>query len=339
MTTDLLYLTDKSATTNSAELRKAIKQRTKDDQLLAFITTDGANAQTKAISELKTDNWICVCHTINLIVREFYQSDKIRKYVENPLKICQKISAHNYLSKQLEGKTILMPNDTRWNGMHRSLERFLKIQETLKEIYDNNQQFFDDVDFPNKEELKSLDFVCQLLGSFDKASVVLQGDSYPTLNLVCYEVNLLFKAVEQDAENNTGKEQEIKRAMESILCRRLKDVFTTPNYALLAARITPAFYDIPFPLVPTTVIDSLDEALILECTTIEGNEDHQKTMEGNIKDLPLAIKRFNSTMEKFTTSKQAAEQSILFWKTNPLFTSLHPVVKALLSCPASSGIL
>lgn len=342
LTTSLLYIPDKSAETTSKTLNKAIQECAGLTQLVAFIVTDGASSQTKSINDLGITNWICVCHSLQLVVEEFYENNEVSKLINKPLEICKTIASHSSLCQQLESKSkycILLPNQTRWNGVHYSLQRFLFLEKILKTIAEDekNTQYFSEIEFPSIDEITDIKIVCNILDSFEKASVFLQGEKFVTLAMVPIIIENLLKDSKPDQSRHNGLALSCRKVLYEILLRRFADVFLQPNHALLSAKLTPYYYDLPFEMVTGELKDQLSKLLLDEYESMFGDKFIGQ-VEGCLKrDLPKLFEEYKKKHPKAKNEIEIASQILNFWKENSSLGAITELAKCYLSCPASSG--
>lgn len=330
---DLVYTPNKKFSVNIAtQVQACVNSHTTDECIHVASVTDKAADVKKASQMLTGDDakW-CFNHEIKKVIDDCFEgttatpatallAKKVTVLIRDVSAWVRTDKDENMLlcamQKVEKPVQLLVENDTRWEGKFRSVERFLRLRAALVEMKPETgsqlwtmmaKDFDPDVAFPGFAREASgaeqdafwrlVTQIKDILGTFHKASMFVQGEEYPTLSSIpywCWRITNSLAAVTDDAIAI----KELKTALKASFKKRTRYYMTTCNNALKAAALDPRFADLARLGVDDVTISEVwfsikEEELQFSNIDVTDNEVQRnrwlKSLDGDIKNCQEAL--------------------------------------------------
>jgi hypothetical protein len=117
----------------------------------------------------------CLCHTLQLLIREVYNSDEYKEVLQSARKLVSKVRKSSVAMEKIvskAGKTVINDNNTRWNCTFLMAQRLLQLRPHLNEILEEMK-----IDSLLNSEWVIIEQVDSLLEPFRQQTDILQTDA------------------------------------------------------------------------------------------------------------------------------------------------------------------
>ncbi|XP_055919485.1 E3 SUMO-protein ligase ZBED1-like [Eupeodes corollae] len=344
------------------------------------IVTDNAASMKKAVSEiLNKRNHYCVAHTLNLAVKDCIDKPILEEQPSNDrlsipqiLSKCRGIVSHfNHSAKssyalhdmqiQMNTDTLKLKQDvrTRWNSTFYMLERLLKVKVSLSATLPLLEASPSNLDF---NEWILIEEIIKLLRPFEKITVILSGESYPSLSCI---IPLVVGLQETLANKNLSTESAklLQRNLLTVIEKRL-GIYEVNRTAAKSTFLDPRFKKKGFGTeshannAQMWVIEELRDYLInssassIQCQPSTSNAVTAETNDEDDEIWGVLDKKISETQTTITPFSSAAgmvkqyidleylgrnKNPLEFWEEKrSLFPSLYKLAHKYLCIPATS---
>ena len=148
-----------------------------EDSMLGY-----AVDMAELVEELPYKRLGCLAHTLQLLIREVYNSDEYREILQKARSLVEKVRKSSIALEKIValcGKTVISDNTTRWNSTYLMVQRLLEIKDQLNGVLVQVK-----LDTLLTSEWAALEDVMSLLEPFRGQTDVLQTDSSSLSNVI-----------------------------------------------------------------------------------------------------------------------------------------------------------
>ena len=198
------------------QISGAVEESKAQDKVVCVVQDEAANAVAAGRllkEEQKWDSLTCSAHRLQTCIRH---SIGASTQVQRLLAACRRVVSHfNHSSKETERLAeeqhrkpvlkVIQDCSTRWNSTFYMIERLLKLKVPLIAVLDSDENR--SLLLKDHQWALASEVVC-VLHPFERSTVVLSGQEYPTLSLVLPVISGLCKALNEPpaaAASNTIK--------------------------------------------------------------------------------------------------------------------------------------
>jgi hypothetical protein len=124
----------------------------------------------------------CLCHTLQLLIREVYNSDEYKEVLQSARKLVSKVRKSSIAMEKIvskAGKTVINDNNTRWNSTFLMAQRLLQLRPHLNEVLEEMK-----IDSLLNSEWVIIEQVVSLLEPFRQQTDILQTDASSLSNVI-----------------------------------------------------------------------------------------------------------------------------------------------------------
>ncbi len=326
--------TELTAPVLDALIQGRVNSFTGPDFLVSGVVTDNGS-NFAAAAALSKEPWPCMCHTIQLAVRDVIdvEGSEEAKWMSRVHEIAFLFQKNRNLARLLRDAqgtdplSPVLPGETRWNSQFDMLDRFLQLFPFINPIL---------LDPPGKDlphaftgdELKRLELLRDLLQPLATASRQLEGDGL-TLGSTLRVVDRLLRELHPSTDLGlTATRAKLFTAVDT----RLGWIRTSPNHATCAAALTPnsGFSTLLAPALQDQVFNTL-AAEAMESSpapTLAGDSPVLR------EEIEGALKRARSMLAHEANQQKSPLE---FWKQARTLHVLYPLVRSILCVPAASA--
>ena len=184
------------------EAQKAAKQtnlqRENDDEDTTLANEGGADEDSEDTSEendlgfavdmtdivefLPYSRLGCLCHTLQLLIMEVYNSDEYKEILHRARRLVGTVRKSSIAMEKIVskcGKTLISDNTTRWNSTYLMVKRLLVVKTHINEILEEMK-----MDSLLNSEWVVLEEVVSLLEPFREQTDILQTDACSLSNVI-----------------------------------------------------------------------------------------------------------------------------------------------------------
>ncbi|GJQ73317.1 hypothetical protein Trydic_g21039 [Trypoxylus dichotomus] len=238
------------STNIARELQRITEEWGISEKILLAVPDNDASVQA-AMSELQWNYFGCFASTINTMVQDALYPiepfmEKVRSVVvyfkTNPeantkLEICQKSSDANGKPKKV------LQDDGRWISILRMLERFLELEEAIKQT----SLLYQDMNLPQltEEDWTMVRELCQVLKPFETMANFISMDKYTNASLVIVLKELDDALDEMLLNSFSSSILEMLTKLKNTLQEQLGNVETSETLAL-CTYLDPRFKNMGF---------------------------------------------------------------------------------------------
>lgn len=272
-------------------------------------------------------------------------------------------------------KGLVLDVCTRWNSVFYMIDAFIESYDSLVVLFSAFKQFDKKnskqeqyLYLPDRNVLERLKLYRRCLAEFEEKSRWLEGDKYLTMPFVAYWVSEMLNKVDSRVDEVRAPGsihlpfvQDVWIAFQAELHRRLDPMFSSANAVMVAAALSPYFGHLPFAKERTendgTVVSA--EEVKTECWkqiyywTVEGlmkpsidqevaNGFRRETLVYNWNNIFVLLRQVLESPEHrqryaIPSSGNDFKSIFEFYQSSRSLSPLIPVVKMIVSAPASSG--
>jgi len=137
---------------------------------------------TDIVEDLPYRRLGCLCHTLQLLIKEVYNSDEYKEILEKARRLVGKVRKSSIAMQKIVsrcGKTVISDNTTRWNSTYLMVNRLLEIKVDLNEVLCEMK-----MDTLLTSEWVVLEDIKALLEPFREQTDILQTDATSLSNVI-----------------------------------------------------------------------------------------------------------------------------------------------------------
>lgn len=223
----------------------------------------------------------CQCHLIALAYKDAAEGARFFAQDFKALSgLCTFIAQNSNVSKSLSrfqeaqelGEySILLPNDTRWNGSDRMLKRCILLEMSLSgmrhmdEVIKLGSDLKDFLEPPFFDRIRGYSKCLDIL---NQASEFYQQQNFPVGCFVPIVSNFLLAAFVPSEMDNVFL-QDFKTALHSSLSKRLNYIFDSPSIFVLSAMFHPGVAKFLLSSFDSEFVDSIFEAILAQANLLD----------------------------------------------------------------------
>jgi len=137
---------------------------------------------TDIVEDLPYRRLGCLCHTLQLLIQEVYNSDEYKEILQKARRLVGKVRKSSIAMQKIVsrcGKTVISDNTTRWNSTYLMVNRLLEIKVDLNEVLCEMK-----MDTLLTSEWVVLEDIVSLLEPFREQTDILQTDATSLSNVI-----------------------------------------------------------------------------------------------------------------------------------------------------------
>lgn len=296
----------------------------------------------------------CVSHLIALALNEFLDDSllSLRKLIDKVRRLIAHVKNSKASRRALRAHTRwrpLLDNVTRWNSLHRMLERFVKLYPFLQKMA--SEKIFDEagVEFVNSDSAAIIMQMCKVLELVRDLSVFTQSTKMNAMSALSFKIVATFKALRDASAAQSDAPPALKRLASQVydcLERRIGHLVNTPGICLVAAALDPHHGHLNY--ISDELRDEVWKLIELWAQEIPrpanpaASSDGIAGFEVSAEEIRAAVRKIRRHHENLDVSKMPTMTELEYWgrvvtKENSPYALLSHVARFVFCVPVGSA--